>query len=321
MRCIGRLDEARAQAFRDALHAAGIPNEIEQTPDGVWEIWVVPEDRVQEGAALLERFLRDPNAPEFREASRRASERRASEEKARRRREARYVDFARRWAPLGADRLGPVTLALIAASVAVALYSALGAKDERIMALHITAYETRVQGRSAVIEWTSGLPEIRRGQVWRLWTPIFIHYGILHLLFNMWWLKDLGSMVERRQSRWTLLALVLVLGALSNLAQYAPKEPLGRTFEALFRSGPAFGGMSGVLYGLVGYIWIRGRYDPRSGLNLNRSIVTMMIAWFFLCLVGFIGNVANAAHAAGLLGGMAWGWLASPAFRRLFRRR
>jgi GlpG protein len=142
------------------------------------------------------------------------------------------------------------------------------------------------------------LPEIRRGEVWRLFTPIFLHLGFLHLFFNMLWLRDLGSMVEARQSSWLLLVLVAVFAAFSDLGQYLV-------------TGGGFGGMSGVVYGLVGYIWIRGKYDPRSGLFLHSSTVTMMIIWFFVCLVGLMGPVANTAHGVGLLTGMAWGLLSS----------
>jgi len=120
----------------------------------------------------------------------------------------------------------------------------------------------------------------------------------MHILFNMLWLRDLGSMVEGRQSSWLLVVLVLVFAAGSNLAQY-------------FVGGPKFGGMSGVVYALVGYIWIRGKLDPGSGLYLHPTTVTMSIVWFFACLFHLVGDVANAAHAAGLLMGMTWGWLSS----------
>ena len=69
--------------------------------------------------------------------------------------------------------------------------------------------------------------------------------------------------------------------------------------------------MSGVVYGLVGYVWIRGKFDAGSGLYLHSSTVTMMLIWFFVCLVGIMGPIANAAHAAGLVSGMAWGFLSS----------
>ena len=148
------------------------------------------------------------------------------------------------------------------------------------------------------MSWQGGMPEIRRGQVWRLFTPMFIHFGLLHILFNMLWLKDLGSMIERRQSSWMLIGVVLATSVAGNLAQYA-------------WSGPSFGGMSGVVYGLLGYVWLRGRYDPRSGLSLDRRIVVWMGVWFLICLTPVMPNVANAAHGAGLAVGAVWGFISS----------
>ncbi len=101
-----------------------------------------------------------------------------------------------------------------------------------------------------------------------------------------------------------LLSLVVVLAVGSNLGQY-------------FYGGPDFGGMSGVLYGLMGYIWIRGQVDPASGLFLSPMSITILLVWFFLCLVGFIPHVANACHAYGLVMGMIIG--AFPVARKLFR--
>ena len=142
------------------------------------------------------------------------------------------------------------------------------------------------------------LSEIRHGEVWRLFTPMFVHFGLPHLFFNMLWMLDLGTMIERRQSARMLLALVLVIAALSNFGQYLV-------------GGPLFGGMSGVVYGLIGYIWLRGKFDPVSGLFLHSSTVTMAVIWFLLCLAGVIPHVANAAHSVGFGVGIAWGFISA----------
>ena len=147
-------------------------------------------------------------------------------------------------------------------------------------------------------ERISGLLEIRRGEVWRLFTPMFVHFGLPHLFFNMWWMLDLGTMIERRQSARLLLALVLVIAALSNFGQY-------------LIGGPVFGGMSGVVYGLIGYIWLRGKLDLTSGLFLHSTTVMMAMIWFVLCLVHVIPNVANTAHSVGLGVGIAWGYISA----------
>src|SRR5207249_10466277 len=143
------------------------------------------------------------------------------------------------------------------------------------------------------------LPEIRHGQIWRLFTSMFIHFNALHIFFNMLWLRDLGSMIEGRQSSWHLAILALAVAAGSNLAQFYVTHY------------PNFGGMSGVVYGLLGYVWIRGKLDPASGLYLNRFTVTMMMIWLVVCFTPWVRGIANYAHLAGLLMGMAWGYVSS----------
>jgi GlpG protein len=138
-----------------------------------------------------------------------------------------------------------------------------------------------------------------QGQVWRLITPIFIHFGVIHILFNMLWLFDLGGVIERMQGSRRLGVLVGITGVVGNMAQF-------------WWSGPDFGGMSGVIYGLLGYVWIQGRINPRAGLILHQQIAIMMLAWFVLCWTGLIGSVANMAHTMGLVSGLILGWMYSP---------
>jgi GlpG protein len=295
MRLIGHLsDEAHARTFGDYLLVRGIENQVEhEKPDG-WGIWIWDEDRITEATLILGQFRSKPEAPEYRDEAKAASDVRAQREKD----EATYRKKLRvgrqLFKPLAGYGVGPLTIILIAASIGVFLLSRLGTQSEPIRALFITDY------------WMTGdegtgqgmLPEIRHGQLWRLFTPALIHLNLLHIFFNMWWLLDLGSMIEARQKSGYFAMLVLVIAAVSNLAQF------------WFGHAP-FGGMSGVVYGLLGYIWLRGKFDPGSGLFLHQSTVRMMLIWLVVCFTGLVGSIANAAHVAGLIVGMAWGWLSS----------
>lgn len=178
--------------------------------------------------------------------------------------------------------LPPVTTLLISASALVALLSGLGSNLDLLLPLFISS---TLQG---------GLHEIRAGEVWRLLSPVLIHFGLLHFVFNMLWIWSLGELIERLLGSLGLILLTLTIGTLSNLAQY-------------YWDGPAFGGMSGILYGLLGYLWVQSRFNPGFGVILNRSIVIMMMVWFLLCWTGLVGPIANMAHTAGLATGTILG--------------
>lgn len=184
-------------------------------------------------------------------------------------------------------RVAPVTLVLIVVSVLISLVSSLGEKLDILLPFLISS--TRA----------GDLSQIMSGEVWRLITPIFIHFGLLHILFNMLWLYDLGSIIEQRKGSPHFGLLVGVSGVLSNLGQY-------------FWSGPLFGGMSGVVFALLAYVWVQGKLNPRSGLALHQHIALMMLAWFVIGWTGLVGGIANMAHTVGLVCGLVLGWLFSP---------
>jgi GlpG protein len=295
MRLIGTLDdESTARRFGDFLYVQGIENELEHQSGNSWGVWINDEDKIQGAAALLTTFRQNPTDPMYRSQARNAAQLRAEEEKGEEEHRKRVRNRRHLFRPLTPYGFGPLTFALIVVSATVFIMSNYGPNDTPSMSLFITDFTQ---------PGYSSLPEIRHGEIWRLITPIFIHFGILHILFNMLWLRDLGSMIEGRQSTLHLAVIVVVIAACSNLAEFY----IGHT--------ASFGGMSGVVYGLLGYIWIRGKCDPGSGLFLHSSTVIMMLIWFFACLSGLLGQIANTAHAVGLIMGMAWGYLSSLRYR------
>jgi GlpG protein len=293
MRMIGHLgNEAHARLFSDYLYAQGVENEVEPDRDGRWAVWVHAEEELDHATRQLQLFLKQPGEEKYQHAQALADDRRAQQRK---------LDEAARKRHFDRDRLMPkriygiglATVILIALSVVLSL---LFWTERDLSWLQISEYDVREGGALARLQY--GLPEVREGQVWRVFTPILLHGGILHLLFNMLWLKDLGTAYEAGRGMRRYLLFVLVIAGLSNLGQF-------------LISGPNFVGMSGVVYALLGYLWIRGRLDPRSGFFVDQTTMLFMTIWFFACLVGIIPNVANTVHTVGLVGGLLWGYLAA----------
>lgn len=173
-----------------------------------------------------------------------------------------------------------VTVTLIAASILITLFTSFGRNE---LTLHFLMY----------------IPYVVEGELWRLITPIFIHFNLIHIVFNLLWLLDLGQAIETRRGSLHLIVLVIVTAIAGNLGEY-------------LWSGPVrFGGMSGVVYGLLGYIWIQGIFNPWAGIGLRKPILIMMLIWFVVCWLGFIGNIANMAHTMGLVSGIILGFIFS----------
>lgn len=287
MRSIGDIkDKDLARRFSDFLLVQGLENEVEEESDGTWTIWVMDEDRLDEAHELLEKFQANPDEKQFIEKARQADNVRQKKEKELKDYRNRQIKAMQsmQGGLLGMSRF---TSAIFIICAITAMASNLGSNLDFFRAFLISEKPPRV-----------GLIEIQHGQVWRLITPAFLHFGFLHVLFNLWWWKDLGTIIERRHSSIYLAALFLVIAVTSNLGQY-------------FLAGPSFGGMSGVVYGALGFLWFRGKFDPNYGLELNPFVIQMMMFWFMLCFTGMFGNIANGAHSVGLGVGAAWGYISA----------
>ncbi|MWJ29321.1 rhomboid family intramembrane serine protease [Halomonas sp. ZH2S] len=138
------------------------------------------------------------------------------------------------------------------------------------------------------------------GQVWRLLSPAFLHFGWMHLIFNLMWVWYFGRQIELLQGSRMMLLLLVVAGIGANLAQYVTGTVL-------------FGGMSGVVYALLGHVWLMSQRAPQSGFFVPQMLVVFMLGWMVFTMtdmagaIGF-GNVANEAHLGGLIVGLASGW-------------
>ncbi|RDE24149.1 rhomboid family intramembrane serine protease [Motiliproteus coralliicola] len=186
----------------------------------------------------------------------------------------------------------PVTLVLIGFSLALTLLTGFG---NRLGWLHWFSFvDFDFQGGYLIFQSFPTL--LSGGQWWRLLTPIFLHYSLLHLVFNLLWTWELGRRIELTRGSSSLLWLVLFIGISSNAAQF-------------LMTGPLFGGLSGVIFGLMGYTWLSDRLKLGPGFGMPPALMTFMMIWLVLGVSGLIekmgfGAIANTAHLVGLLAGL-----------------
>jgi GlpG protein len=202
-------------------------------------------------------------------------------------------------------RTQPLTSGLLLLVVLVALFTRVGDDLSRVSWLSFVDF-SRHGDYLYFIPLTQSLDN---GQWWRLLTPMLLHFGVLHLAMNSLWWWELGRRIELRQGAWCLLLLALGYSLASNLAQY------------LWAGPGLFGGLSGVLYGLLGHCWIYQKLAPNDDYRLPSGVVGMMLIWLLICMTGIfelvqLAAIANAAHVGGLLAGCGSGILGGLLARR-----
>jgi GlpG protein len=303
MRLAGKIaDQHDASTVVDYLLTRGIGARAEAN-DGAWQIWILDEDRVAEGKQVLTEFAANPRDEIYRAASKAADRLRREEVD---RAIAAKKNVVRLGNSVGAYRgRRPVTMMLLAACAVVFALTDFASTNPQTGRFTKEAEMDKLSMSNAAGpegEYV-GLPEVARGEYWRLLTPILLHFSLVHFVFNMIWLVDFGTQIENRTGSLGFLGLVLVSALASNFTQ-------------LLWSGPGFGGFSGVNFAMFGFIWMKAYYEPWKGYLIRQSTVIIQVAYLFLCMTGRMGNIANGAHVGGLLAGMAIGF-APTLWRRL----
>ena len=138
---------------------------------------------------------------------------------------------------------------------------------------------------------------------WRLITPTFLHFSLTHLIFNCLWIYILGSKIEIIDGKNIFLTLFLITGISSNLGQY------------FWSVNYLFGGLSGSIYGLLGYCFILDLDARGQRYDLPNALYIFMFIWLLVGFTGLLkifgfGNVANIAHLVGMIAGFILGLIA-----------
>jgi GlpG protein len=293
MRHIGTLtDEGQALRLAAHLFSLGIRSQLDPEAGGI-AVWALDEDRIPQAREEFQRFVQDPENIRYAEAETRARELLAEQQQQERERQRNFVPLKGQWHAVNTKGL---TFVLIVVSCAVGFANDFG-DDVTSTSWQGLLIDSDLRQGDHLFEKPRFSPQwdVFHGQIWRLITPIFLHVGPVHLLMNMMALHTLGKLIELRFGTRTLGLIVLVIALVSNLSQYA-------------WSGPQFAGMSGVVFGLFGYIWMKGEFDPAAGFRINRNSVIWMLGWMVLCFTGWIGPIANAAHLMGLATGVVLGY-------------
>lgn len=228
-----------------------------------FELWLVTTGQQQVAQHEFEQFIANPNHPKYLAASWTNANPQISAATHSAANVEMLVNFI--------SHSGPVTL--ITFGIAIVVYLS-----------YILGFNFLYQG----LAFFPTLELAQLSQIWRFFTPTLLHFSTLHILFNlvMWWY--LGGLTENKVSSSKLLAILLLASIFPNIVQY-------------LMTGPAFGGLSGVVYALVGYVWLR---NPKVGLYLPPAYIGFMLVWLVLGFFDLMGlKVANGAHVGGLIVG------------------
>lgn len=186
----------------------------------------------------------------------------------------------------------PVSMTTIALCLVVALVSRFGTNLEPVQWMFFPDIDFGTG--NAFIGLLSGITGVM--DVVRLFTPALLHFGIIHLVFNTLWLWHLGRMIEDALEAPFVIGLIVVTAFFGNVAQF------------LWSGGePNFGGMSGVVYGLIGFIWMWQTFVPYTRLTLPPAMIGIFLVALVLMEVLASAFIATAAHVGGLVSGMVYG--------------
>lgn len=262
-----------AHLLANYLCSQKLPARVLPTEAGDEFVVVLQNDSdALQARAITEQFLKDPNNPKYQQAAWQHGE------NVHLTTNTQGLDTK---AVLGAIMAVPFTSSVLLICIGVYLLSLFGLFSS--IAQHLLMQPLRVLATNH--EW------------WRLLGPAFIHFSALHIIFNVLWWWMLGAKIERTLGKSMLIVVFLISAVVSNVAQSMVSEPVPGNLLL-------FGGLSGVVYAVMGFVWWLGWLKPQWGVALPKSIVGFMLVWLVLGYADILWvNMASAAHTAGLITG------------------
>ena len=237
-----------------------------------YQVVVVDPNNVQKALKIAEDFVTNPNQAKYQQAAWEVGLPSTESKGSRKRVTSRSAELPD-W--LKDLKSTPFMSLVMVICLGIFLLSYLGAFNVIYQALTIRSADELLQTQ----QW------------WRLFTPAFLHFSVIHIIFNLIWWWVLGSQLERTFGSVSLAVIFAISAISSNVAQ-------------LIVSGPNFGGLSGVVYALFGYVWWIGLLRPQWGLGLPNNLVYFLLGWLALGYFDVLWvNMANEAHLFGLISG------------------
>lgn len=150
------------------------------------------------------------------------------------------------------------------------------------------------------IRWGANFgPLTLSGQWWRLFTSTFVHFGIIHIAFNMWCLWDLGRSLEFLMGRAAFAIAYILSGLAASLVSLA--------WDPWRVSAGASGAIFGVAGAFVSYLYLKKTPVDKSIVQKRLKSLGIFIAYNLF--YGMRSGVDNSAHMGGLVAGLILGAL------------
>ena len=282
------------------------------------DLWVRDERAVQRAKQELQSFVVSPDDPKYDVGGKAHQIRKQTAEEHKRKKKFQQTVNHR---PQGGGMLMglplrqqsiPVVIGIIVVSVIASFATGFGHPKQSRVPGQVSSEEavfyalSFVDYRDYLASGSDPFASIKKGEVWRLVTPDFLHGSTFHLAFNMIALFFLGSAIERLQGSWFMAALFFASGIFGGLVQVwlPPADQLPSALQGL--AGTPFSiGASGAVYGLFGYLWIRPMLSPMYPVRMLPNNVAIMLGFLVFCIF-FVSNIANGAHIGGLIAGVVF---------------
>ena len=190
-------------------------------------------------------------------------------------------------------RNAPGTIVLIVAALIVAAITQL--ESDVTMIKYFTISPLDVIGNQVRFYPLSEV--IGKGEYWRLFSPALLHFSVIHIVFNLLWVWDIGRRLERMVGSSLWLFGVFLIAVVSNVLQFQ------------LSTNPLFGGLSGVVYGLIGFAWLMPILNRSWPTIISKPLMIFFIVWLAIGYTSLteamgLGSIANTAHSIGLASGL-----------------